>query len=676
MTFQSEDTGAAGRGAVDAGSNGTDSAPTSDDWMVDADSLLFETPVEGSALARTWKLMPRALSYLKGHRLKAGALVAVTAVGAVITLAEPWPLAFVIDTVLKDRPPPQWITSIVGTGTPALILFAVIAMLVIALLAGGTLVVEKYLSTNIDLRTTLDLRSDLIRHLQRLSLAYHDDSRTGVLLYRVNQQATGVGNMLVALPDLGQSLLTLVGMAYIIYRINVHVAELALFVVPFIYYSTVFYANRIEPKLLRVRSMEAMNLSIVHESLSMFRVIAAFGREAHQYRRFRQQGMATVDLRVNVTVRQVLFQLGVNFITSAGTAAVLGVGAYEVLQGRMSAGELVVIMAYVASAYLPLESLTVDLTSLQQHTISFEHCLSILDTPVDVIEKPDAIELDGIRGDVEFKDVAFDYASRPGALKGVSFEVAGGQAIAIVGPTGAGKSTLASLMPRFYDPRQGQVRIDGRDVRDLTLESLRRQFAIVLQDPMLFEGTIADNILYGKPGATFEEVVAAAKAANADEFIAKLPFQYYTAVGEGGTKISGGERQRICVARAFLRDAPILILDEPTSSIDSRTEGVILDALGRLAKGRTTIMIAHRLSTVRMADQILVLDGGTVVQRGTHDELLGQDGLYRQLWEAQNGRRVVVGRGYERKGAPGAGRSASGSGLPVTPASDGHREEK
>ena len=295
MTDRSMDVDSAEAGAASA--NGADSEEASRDWMVDEGSLSFETPVEGSALARVWKLMPRTFPYLKGHRLKAGSLVAVTAFGALITLAEPWPLAFVIDTVLKDRQPPQLITNLVGTGTAALILFAVIAMLVIALLAGSTLVVERYLATNIDLRTTLDFRGDLIRHLQRQSLAYHDDSRVGVLLFRINQQAPGLGYMLVALPDLGQSVLTILGMAYIIYRINPHVAELALFVVPFVYYSTIFYANRIEPKLLRVRGLEAMNLSIVHESLSMYRVISAFGRERDHYARFRKQGEATVDSR-------------------------------------------------------------------------------------------------------------------------------------------------------------------------------------------------------------------------------------------------------------------------------------------------------------------------------------------------------------------------------------------
>ncbi len=611
--------------------------------MADPSLMNFDMPTSGSALGRAWKLVPRAIAYLKPFRGRYAGFVIATGVGVIVTLAQPFPLAFVIDTVLKDRPPPAWITGIVGNGTGALIFFAVIAMLAITLIGGGAKVLEEYLSTTVDLGMTLDFRSDLFGHVQRLSPAYHDDSLIGVLIYRINQLSSSIGDMVVSIPVFAQDVLTIAGMAYITYRIDPHVAELALVVVPLNYYLTVMYTNRIESRLWLVRGMLGMQLSIIHETLSMFRVIASFGREADQYARFRRQGEASVNMEVNITVRQMLFQLGVNFITSVGTAAVLGVGAYEVVEGRMSAGELVVVMAYIATAYGLLDSLAVMLTTFQQQMISFQGSLRILDAPVEVTEKPGAIELDGVRGDVEFKNVAFDYATRPGALKGVSFQVTGGQALAIVGPTGAGKSTLASLIPRFFDPQQGQVLIDGLDVRDLTLESLRRKFTIVLQEPLLFEGTIADNILYGRPDATREEVVTAAMAANAHEFITQLPQQYKTTVGEGGTKISGGERQRICVARAFLRNAPILILDEPTSSIDSRTEGVILDALDRLAEGRTTIMIAHRLSTIRNADQILVLDQGTVVQRGTHEQLAGQDGLYRQLLEAQKGHPSAVG---------------------------------
>jgi ABC-type multidrug transport system fused ATPase/permease subunit len=266
-----------------------------------------------------------------------------------------------------------------------------------------------------------------------------------------------------------------------------------------------------------------------------------------------------------------------------------------------------------------------------------------------VTEAPDAVGIDRAAGDIAFDHVGFDYSTRPGVLKDVSFHLPAGQALALVGPTGAGKSTLASLVPRFYDVQRGRVLIDGHDARKLTLESLRAQFSIVLQEPLLFEGRIADNIRFGKIDASDEEVMEAAKAANAHDFIMQLPLQYDTSLGEGGAKISGGERQRICVARAFLRDAPILILDEPTSNIDSRTEEVILDALDRLMRGRTTILIAHRLSTIRSVNQVLVLDDGTAVQEGTHDELVARDGLYRRLWGAQVGGR----RNGQASGMPG-----------------------
>jgi ABC-type multidrug transport system fused ATPase/permease subunit len=650
---------------------GVDNEATSPDLggMADQSLLTWDTPVRGSALGRAVKLMPRAFHYLRAYRLKAIGLVVVTAAASLITLAEPWPLAFVVDSVLQDKARPGWVTGLVGNGTALLILFAVVASLLITLIGGGAKVVENYLSTNIDLRMGLDFQSDLIQHVQRLSLAFHDDNRVGAMMYRMNQQASSLGEMVVSLPDFAQSLLTIVGMAYVTYLINPHVAELALVVVPFIYYSTIYYAEKIEPSLLKVRGMEGMNIAIVHEVLTMFRVILAFGREGHQYHRFRRQGEATVDMRVKVTLRQTLFELVVNFFTSLGTASVLGVGAYEVLKQRMSAGELLVVMSYIASVYQPMESLTHSLTGFQQQMISFESSLRILDTPVEVMEKPDARTLGRAAGEIAFDHLTFDYETRPGVLKDVSFHLPAGEALAIVGPTGAGKSTLASLIPRFYDAQDGRVIVDGHDTRDLTLESLRAQFALVLQEPLLFDGKISDNIRFGRLDATTDEVVGAAQAANAHDFIMRLPMQYDTPLGEGGAKISGGERQRICVARAFLRDAPILILDEPTSSIDSRTEGVILDALDRLMVGRTTILIAHRLSTIRSVGQILVLNDGAVVQAGSHDELAAEEGLYRQLWLAQTGQR----RNGQRSHSGEDGRSEP---LVANLRADGHVSEQ
>jgi len=588
-----------------------------------------------SAIIRGWSLLPRALPYLRPYRLRAAGIVAINILLAGLALAQPWPLALVVDTVLGQKAVPGWVPGFVGTGNGSLIATAVTATLLITLLHGGLGVANDYLTTSVDLRMILDFRSDMVRHAQRLSLAYHDDNKSGVLLYRINNQAGAIGPILTSLPQLLESLLTVVGMAWIAYRIDAPLALLALAVVPVIAFATRFYGERIEPVQLKVRGMEGYNLSIVHEMLSMIRVIVTFGRERHEFDRFRRQGEQMTDERIKLTVTQSFFKLVVNFLTSGGTAAVLGYGAFRVLNGHITAGELLVMLAYIASVYTPLEAMTSTLSWFQIYWSEFDHALELLDTPIDVAEKPNARELARVHGDLVFEDVRFGYPTRPDVLKGLSFAVPAGNSVAIVGPTGAGKSTLVSLMPRLYDPSSGRILIDGEPVEDFTLSSLREQFSVVLQEPLLFSGTIADNIRYGALGASQAQIEEAARAANAHDFISRLPQGYQTLLGERGVKISGGERQRISIARAFLRGAPVLILDEPTSSIDSRTEGVILDALDRLMVGRTTVIIAHRLSTIRHADEILVVNDGRIVQRGRHEDLVEREGLYQDLWNAQ-----------------------------------------
>jgi ABC-type multidrug transport system fused ATPase/permease subunit len=325
--------------------------------------------------------------------------------------------------------------------------------------------------------------------------------------------------------------------------------------------------------------------------------------------------------------------------TATGAALVLGVGSFQALRGRLTPGDLLVVLAYVAAVYKPLESISYTLGSLQDNLTGLRMGFHILDTQPVIQEAPHPQRLAEVAGSVRFEDVSFHYPGRVDTLKRISFDASPGQVVAIVGPTGAGKTTMASLIPRFYDPLAGRVLIDGRDIRGLTLQSLRDHVSIVPQEPLLFSGTIADNIRYGRLDATMDEVVAAAMAANADDFIARLTEGYETQIGERGVRLSGGERQRLCVARAFLKNATILILDEPTASIDSRTEGVILDALDGLMVGRTTFMIAHRLSTVRHADLILTMDGGAIVEQGSHDELLNRGGLYAQLYAVQTRQR-------------------------------------
>jgi ABC-type multidrug transport system fused ATPase/permease subunit/glycosyltransferase involved in cell wall biosynthesis len=615
------------------------------------EQLFGRQEIRKGALKRGFKVLPRILPYLKPYRKLAVVSVLLTILTALVALAQPWPLAFTVDSIIGDKGAPSWVTGTFGSSTGSLIAFAVFATLMLTLLSGGIEIWNEYLSTKIDQWMVLDLRSDMFKHAQKLSLAFHDTESKGILMYRINNQAAAMGAIVVQLPVVAQNLLTIIGMAYISVRINPLLALLALGTTPFIVYSTTFYTERIEPRIYRVRGLGALNLAIAYEAMMMMRVVLAFGTQRREFRRFRKQGESWADETVGLTVRQTAFKLVVQLITSAGTAAVIGVGAYQAVNGQISAGELLVILSYITQIYKPLEELTNTIAQFQQQFIALLMSFDLLDMKPEVTQKSGALPLQEARGEIELDNVGFGYEQRPGVLKDVSFHVPPGRAVAVVGPTGAGKSTLVSLLPRFYDASQGSVRIDGHDVRDLKLDDVRNQFSIVLQEPLLFSGTIATNISYAKPDASVGEVVAAAKAANAHDFISAFPDGYDTLLGEGGAKTSGGERQRIAVARAFLRDAPILILDEPTSSIDSRTEEVILDALDRLMHGRTTFLIAHRLSTLRSVDQILVMDDGRVVQQGTHEELVSQPGLYGHLWEAQTRSR---GAKLAQLPAPGA----------------------
>jgi len=579
---------------------------------------------------------PRVLPYLRPHRRLAGASLLMVVVSTVMALASPWPLAILVDSVLGNHPLPSVLSALDGVGRYELLAFAVLAGLVVTGLEHGLAVVDEYVNTRLDQNMVLDLRSDMFRHAHRLSLAWHDHKKTGMLMFQINNQAATIGSITVSIPPLIQSVLTLAGMFYVVYRIEPTLALVALSVVPFIYYSAGYYARRIQPRVLRVRNLEGTSLAIVHEAMAMLRVIVAFGREQYEHRRFRAQAREAVDARVDLTVRQTLFSLVVTMTTAIGSALVLAFGAYYVIQKRMSVGELLVVMGYIAALYKPLEQISHTVSSLQQQFISLRNALNLLDTEPEILERPDAVAVRRVAGDIAFEDVSFGYSGRPGTLRDISFAAPPGSRIAVVGPTGAGKSTLLHLLPRFYDPQRGRVLIDGHDIRDLRLDALRAQISIVAQEPLLFAGSIRSNIAYGRLDAGEAEIVAAARAANAHDFISALPKGYDTELGERGAMLSGGERQRISVARAFLKDAPILILDEPTSAIDSRTEAVILEALARLMEGRTTFMVAHRLSTIRDSDLILVLNRGAIVEQGTHDELLDAGGLYAELHDAQN----------------------------------------
>jgi ATP-binding cassette subfamily B protein/subfamily B ATP-binding cassette protein MsbA len=583
--------------------------------------------------------------------------VGLIILGALAGLLAPWPLKVLFDSVLQDHPLTPALAFLFGSPAEhrtALLIFVVVSGVLVTLLQHGLTVLDNYVNTKIDQGIVLDFRSDLFQHAQRLSLTFHDQRRSGRLIYAINSQADAAARLVMTIPPMAQSFLMLLGMFWVLFLIEPTLALLSLTVVPFLYYSVGYYMKHIEKRLYEVRMMEGESLSIIHEAMSMLRVIVAFCREQHEYCRFRAQGEKTIDARIKLTVRQTLFGLGVNMITAVGTALVIGVGAYFALEGRLTGGQLLVVLSYLALVYKPLETISTTIGSLQELMVALKVSFDLLDTEPEIKDMPGAVEIQRAQGRVAFESIHFHYKGRVDTLKNIAFEAQSGQVVAIVGPTGAGKTTLVSLLPRFYDPQQGRILLDGTDTREVTLKSLRQQVSIVLQEPLLFSGSVADNIRYGRLEADMTEIIEAAKAANAHEFIMGLPRQYATELGERGAQLSVGERQRISVARAFLKDAPILILDEPTSAIDSKTEAVILDALDRLMAGRTTFIIAHRLATIRRADVIMVMDRGQIVEQGSHHQLMRAEGLYRQLYDLQTrqlGRRLMPGLAVVPDGA-------------------------
>jgi ATP-binding cassette, subfamily B, bacterial len=589
------------------------------------------------------KHFPRVLQYLKPYWRLAWLSGLLIVFGAAFSLLTPWPIAILFDHVLGQKPFPPFLAFFLGplADNRGLLLMVVVAAgLLIAILQNAATVLHTYVNTKIDQSMVLDFRSDMMQHAQRLSLAFHDQRRTGKIIFAINNMGSEIARLLTVIPPLAESLLTLVGMFWIVALLDWQIALLAMGVVPFLYYSVSNYMKRVHPQLQEVRGMEAESLSLVHEAISMQRVVVAFGREDYEHRRFKEHGINTVAKRVKLTVRQTMFSLGVNTITAAGTAAVLGFGGWHVMRGDLTIGQLMVIIGYIAAVYKPLETISTTIASLQEISVALDASFGLLDTPVEIKDTPGAKPMRQCEGWVRFEGVNFAYRDRNRTLEDINFEVKPGQVVGIVGQTGAGKTTLVALLPRFYEPHSGRIVIDGEDIRNITLQSLRDHFSIVLQEPLLFSGSIVENIRYGRLEATHDEIIEAAEAANAHDFIMRLPRKYETVLGERGAKLSGGERQRIAVARAFLRNSPILILDEPTSSIDTKTESVILDALERLMDGRTTFMIAHRLSTVRHADLLLVLQDGRIVEYGNHDELVARQGVYHQLYDLQMNHRV------------------------------------
>jgi ATP-binding cassette, subfamily B, bacterial len=558
-------------------------------------------------------ILRRLLGQARAYRPHLAALVVLSLLPPALRLLAPLPLKIAVDSVLGDQPPPAVVAALVGAGKPGLLAFAAGLLVTITFLGLLLGLAAFLLSTYAGEKLVLRFRAALFGHALRLSLSYHDTQGTTDSTYRIQDEAPAIRWILIdaGMPLLA-ALLTLVTMVAVIGWINVPLALVALAVSPVMFLLSRVYGRRLRKKSAKLKGLESASMAVVQEVLGALRVVKAFGQEDREQERFVAKSAAGLNTRLQVALASGGLALLVGLTTAVGTAAVLFIGVGQVQAGTLTLGELLVVMAYLAQLYAPLETISTKLADLQASLVSAERCLALLDEGPDVVDRPDARPLGRAVGAVSFRDVSFGYSAERQVLHGVSFEVPAGARVGIAGATGAGKTTLLSLLTRFYDPAAGQVLIDGVDLRDYRLADLRRQFGIVLQEPVLFSASIGENIAYAKPGTDADEIVAAAKAANVHDFIAGLPRGYDTPVGERGLDLSGGERQRISLARAFLKDAPILILDEPTSSVDVKTEAAIMDALRRLMEGRTTFIIAHRLGTLEGCDVRLHVERGRV----------------------------------------------------------------
>lgn len=576
------------------------------------------------------------LSFLRPYKARVALLAVLTLLQIGLGALQPWPLKIVVDYVLGGHTLPHpyrgWVAALVGGGTLALLVFWVLVGVVVQMSNQFTTAVATQIQLDTGQRMVYDLRYRLLQHLQSLGLQHHITTSTGDAVYRVDVDAYSIENLAIGgVFPLLTSVTTLVVMFAILLKLDVSVALLSLTVIPFMFVALRYYATTLSVQEERVKELESGLISRLYEIFSSIRLVKGFARESYETSRYATAGTKTRDARIAVTWQQSLFGIAVGGIIVLGTGLVLIAGGIQVTRNRMTVGDLLVVINYLGAVYGPLSAIAHTTGQLQGAVAGARRVRAMLALEPETVDAPDAIDADAVKGDIRFESVSFSYPDGTSVLQDISFEAQPGQMIALVGLTGAGKTTLVSLIPRFYNPSSGRVLLDGVDVRRYRVRSLRERIAIVPQDAVLFSGTIAENLRYGKADATDEEVEAAARAAHAHEFVSHLPKKYDTPVAEAGGGLSGGERQRLSVARAILKDAPILILDEPTSSLDAISEEIVFAALKRLRKGRTTIVIAHRLSTVRDADAILVLDKGRISALGRHDELLKTSQLYRRM---------------------------------------------
>ncbi|MDE2229738.1 MAG: ABC transporter ATP-binding protein [Alphaproteobacteria bacterium] len=578
-------------------------------------------------------MLAKLLPFLRPYRLTfAWALLQVFVIAG-FNLLKPWPLQLVIDDVLGGKR--VTLPGLAGLSTATLLIVACVGLVVVNLGAGLLEFLHNRTTIAVGQNMVNDLRGALYAQLQRLSLAFHGRQKVGDLMHRITADAFAVQTMLMngLLPILSAVIL-LAGMLAVLIPLDATLTLVSLTVVPALFVLIGAFNRKITVIATEVRERETLVYSLVQWAMQSIKIVQAFTQEEVEYRRFMGASEASLGATLRLYGWQTLYSAMVNGLIAAGTAAVVYVGARTVLQGELTIGQLVVFISYLAQLYAPVNQLTQSWGLIAGARVGATRCFEILEVEADLKDGSRSFPLAGTRGDVEWRRVSFRYRSDMPVLHDVELRVAAGTKVAVVGPSGAGKSTLLSLLPRFFDPASGSVLIDGVDVRDYTLKSLRRQIAMVLQPPLIFPMAVRANIAYGRPEATDIEIIEAARLARIDDVIAHLPQGYDTVLGETAT-MSEGEKQRLTIARAILRDAPILVLDEPTSALDVETEALVMEGLNRLTRGRTTFIIAHRLSTVRNADLIVVLKNGVLVEQGSFAALTAKGGAFAELYNAQ-----------------------------------------
>lgn len=578
-------------------------------------------------------LARKILPYLLPYRLRFAWALAQVFLIAGFNLLKPWPLQLVIDNVLGSKP--VTLAWLAGLTPGALLVVACVGLVVVNLAAGLIELLHNYTTIAMGQRMVNDLRGALYGHLQRLSLAFHSRQRVGDLMYRITADSFAVQTMIMngLLPILS-AIVLLAGMLMVLLPLDPMLTLVSLTIVPLLFALIAIFNRKISDLATEVRERESHVYTVVQWAMSAVKLVQAFTREEDEYRRFMGASRASLGATLRLYSWQTLYSGAVNALIAIGTALVVYVGARSVMSGSLSLGELIVFITYLAQLYGPVNQITQSWGLIAGARIGAKRCFEILDTEPDLKDGTRSFPPEGARGEVEWREVTFRYRPEMPVLRGVDLRIAAGMKVAVVGATGAGKSTLLGLLPRFFDPTTGAALIDGIDVREYRLKSLRSQIAMVLQPPLVFPISVRDNIAYGKPGASDAEIEDAAKNARIHDLVVSLPQGYGTVLGDGAT-LSEGEKQRLTIARAILRDAPILVLDEPTSALDVETEALVMEGIGRLTKGRTTFIIAHRLSTVRSADLILVLRDGKIAEQGSFAELMRRGGVFAELYNTQ-----------------------------------------